>query len=555
MDKRLDRLVPQHLSLEDGRRARVLIGVLTMLGVCHTVALLLFSSALWQLSMLSLGLVAVYSLIVYSLYAAPLWVTAHLLCVSLMAMVLGYTLGTGAGASPAQVLLLVLPMVATALRGRVAGTGWAVLSVMCLVGLSLLGEWPWYLGGTTEHTLFPMISGVMLATGLVMTTEGSRDASELAMRHADKARSRFLAMMSHEIRTPLNGVMGTASLLADSDLTAEQREHVDALCNSGQMLMTILNDVLDFSKIEANRMELEELPLSPRELVTGIHRLYLARAAEKGLCLMMGIEEPVPQWVTGDAIRFKQVLGNLLSNAIKFTAQGTVGIRVWATAEHLCFEIYDEGIGITVTQQSKLFEPFVQGDAATTRRFGGTGLGLAICARLVELMEGTLSVDSQVGVGSTFHLSVPLRVAEAPDVLDEVTQPLRIFAGRRILVAEDNTINQLIIRRVLERMGVYVEIVSDGAAAVAAVHRAPWDLVLMDMQMPGMDGVSATRRIRAMGRKLPVIALTANAMTTDRERCFSAGMDDFLSKPIDSYTLMRVLHRHIFSQSDASEAV
>lgn len=428
------------------------------------------------------------------------------------------------------------------------------MSVLCLLGLSMLGEWSWHLGGATEHTLFPMISLVILATGLVVTTEGSRDASELAMRHADKSRSRFLAMMSHEIRTPLNGVMGTASLLANSELTAEQREHVNALCNSGQMLMTILNDVLDFSKIEANRMGLEELALSPRDLVTGIHRLYLARAAEKGLRLMMSIEEPVPQWVVGDAVRLKQILGNLLSNAIKFTARGTVGIRVWSTSEHLCFEIYDEGIGITITQQAKLFEPFVQGDAATTRRFGGTGLGLAICARLVGLMKGTLSVDSQVGVGSTFHLSIPLRLAEAPDVLDEVTQPLRLFAGRRILVAEDNTINQLIIRRVLERMGVYVEIVSDGAEAVAAVHSSPWDLVLMDMQMPGMDGVSATRRIRAMGSTLPVIALTANAMTTDRERCFSAGMDDFLSKPIDSHTLMRVLHRHIFSPGASSKA-
>jgi signal transduction histidine kinase/CheY-like chemotaxis protein len=376
-------------------------------------------------------------------------------------------------------------------------------------------------------------------------------ATQLA-QDANKAKSAFLANMSHEIRTPMNAIIGFTRMTLETGLNPAQRNYLEKIDNSSRILLNIINDILDFSKIEAGKLEVEFISFDIRAVIENVATASTAKADKKGLSFRVTLDEKLPPTLLGDPVRIFQVLNNLCDNAVKFTRAGeiTLSVSVGEVSDFALavnFDIKDQGIGLTSEQAGKLFQPFTQADVSTTRLFGGTGLGLAICKSLCELMGGGIKVESEYGVGSVFTVTLPFGIGDSLDILaHEEGEGAPDLSGLRILIVEDNLVNQEIVLAVMEKTNAELEVADNGAIALTKIRDGAYDLVFMDVQMPVMDGLAATRAVRALEdaekAKIPIIAMTAHAMSEDRRICLESGMDDYVSKPIapnEVYDLLR----------------
>jgi signal transduction histidine kinase/AmiR/NasT family two-component response regulator len=468
------------------------------------------------------------------------------------------------------VVLLVFPLlILTAFR---AGPPWVSASVLTVAfaataftahglgPIALLANSDAFLGQYMTQ-LFVISIFVCAVPATNALGERNRTAQRLRRVHAaarvarasaeaaNAAKSQFVANMSHEIRTPLNGVLGMAQAMASDTLTGVQRERLDVIRQSGDILLAILNDVLDLSKIEAGKLELESVPFAIQDVARGAHATFTAISQRKGLSFDLKVEPEAVGLYRGDSTRVRQIIYNLVSNALKFTAEGEVRVSISSAAPGLEIAVRDTGVGIPPDRLPELFQKFEQADVSTTRQFGGTGLGLAICRELAQLMGGAITVESTLGEGSVFIVTLPLE--RLPDsALAETDRPAATSAlpeaSLRILAAEDNQVNQLVLKTLLHQAGLHPVLVDDGLAAVKAWEAQDWDLILMDMQMPLMDGLTATRRIRdaeaSTGRRrTPIIALTANVMAHQIAGYAAAGMDLFVAKPIDAAQLFEAI--------------
>lgn len=422
-----------------------------------------------------------------------------------------------------------------------------------------------YLIQSYYNRIFPILIMAFMVSGFLIERHKSEEAlknAKIEAEEANIAKTTFLAKMSHEIRTPMNGILGMTEVLEETELNENQKDYLRAISYSGESLLTVLNDILDFSKIEAGKLELESQVFSPTKLYTHVIELFQGKAGQRGINLILEIDENVPTTMVGDGARVRQVLMNLISNAIKFTHQGTVQLRLKMTKEtdetiQLYTEVIDSGIGIRPESIDKVFELFSQAERSTTRKFGGTGLGLTIVKQLVELMNGKIGVKSSYGNGSMFWFTTlftksPSSYINNVNTFSDRTnrknfKEVKRHYGGKILVAEDNKVNQILVEKHLSALGCHVDIVTDGHEVLSAIDKGEYDLIIMDCHMPNLDGYAATEAIRKKMPEplssIPIIALTASAMGGDREKCLSSGMNDYISKPFKKSDLVNVLHR------------
>jgi CheY-like chemotaxis protein/nitrogen-specific signal transduction histidine kinase/HPt (histidine-containing phosphotransfer) domain-containing protein len=394
----------------------------------------------------------------------------------------------------------------------------------------------------------------LLVCYFLLAKKKQSENSEKRVKAAASVKENFLANMSHEIRTPLNAILGFTHILQKSNLDAEQQKHIQVIHSSGNNLLSIVNEILDLSKIEAGMMRIEQTPFRPAEVMANVEEMLRQKADEKKLRLIVNVDSEIPDTVSGDAVRLTQVLINLISNAIKFTEDGGVYVRVTPYKRDgetisLEFLVRDTGIGIPKEKQQHIFERFEQAEAATTRRFGGTGLGLSIVKHLIDLQKGTITLNSEQGYGTSFLVVLPYKLTNevASSVhVDKLPDAVPVANNKvTILVAEDNTLNQHLMRHLLKNWGFEFDIVGNGVLAVEAVRQKPYNMVLMDIQMPEMDGHAATRFIRNdLGSSIPIIAMTAHAMSGEREKCIANGMNDYISKPIDEKKLYQLITQY-----------
>ena len=442
--------------------------------------------------------------------------------------------------------------------------------------------------GAVDYILTPVIPEVLRSKVAVfvdlyrLNMQTRRQAAEqvalaeersarVSAERASRAKSEFLANVSHELRTPMNAIIGMTELALDEGLSPVVREHLEVVKLNAHLLLELLNEILDFSKLESGKFTLDDAPFELRREVEALIGTFGYRASEKGLELQSRLDEGVPDRLRGDALRIRQVLMNLISNAVKFTERGTVALHVGLESRsedrvRIRFSVADTGIGISAADQERIFAPFTQVDASSTRRHGGTGLGLAIASDLVEAMGGRLSVQSREGEGSVFSFALnlstvaPKAEGEPPGEAQPKNETAEVRMSPhgvlRVLVAEDTPTNQKLISHVLQKRGHHIDIAATGEEAVAAVVKRQYDVILMDVQMPKMDGLQATAAIRALpGReRVPIIALTAHAMSGDRQRCLDAGMDHYLPKPLDIRKLLEVVEELARQGVDSCEA-
>ncbi|GJL94051.1 MAG: hypothetical protein DHS20C05_04560 [Hyphococcus sp.] len=479
------------------------------------------------------------------------------LIIVLYAHLLNTALGGGGAHIEASYYLPAVPILATILVGLRSG----IVAALLVIATYLLLQ-PAYLSFWTTLPLIILTAGLMITLGVfqreINQVTGFLTAARERAEAGNKAKSAFLANMSHEIRTPMNGVLGLCQALSRTPLNDEQRSLLKIIDQSGEALTTLLNDILDLSKIETDKLVITTAPYQPVEVIEAVKSLYAHNAAEKGIELHCAYGNDVNIEVIGDAIRIRQVLCNLVSNALKFTRTGAVTISLHncparsTTGEELVFTVEDTGVGMDAIQAKEMFKPFVQGDDSLTRAVGGTGLGLAISRELVSLMSGWIDVDTTLGKGSRFSFAVPLVLSahQAPIQNARIANDTPITAPRalNILAAEDNQINQLALKQLLKPLKSNLKIVSDGRQAIEAWRESAYDIILMDIQMPEMDGVEATTQIRALEENLPrprtpILALTANAMSHQVDEYLAAGLDGHVAKPIDENALVEAIHR------------
>lgn len=547
-------------TIRDASRHRKLVAfllVLLVVTVLASVQQLAMGILISAAGVLVLVIVLICSLAALRRGAAPWLVTCVVLFFGILVAGM-QALGARAYGIGSLTWVVLAPVIALPVGGKRAG--WATLAIsavvitVCLVGIS--EEWLPQVAKFERPVAAQLASllGVLMTVFLltrayevetqanIAALEKQNDALLKARAEAEcasKAKSEFLATISHEIRTPLNGVTGLVTLLRDETDPTRLRDGLRIIQQSADTLLAVISDVLDFSKIESNQLELEAVPLSVEHELRVVVELLQSTAAESGTELELALEPTVPAWIEGDPTRLRQVVLNLVSNAVKFTSEGRVSVRGRVHEGRLILEVADTGIGMSQAVCKRLFEPFVQADTSTTRRFGGTGLGLVISRRLVRSMGGEVTVVSVPGEGSCFSVSLPVVPAAAPPTPSRIVPVVSV--PRSVLVVEDNRVNQVVVVRLLQKLGHQVMVADDGERALKLAAGRQFDVVLMDCHMPVMDGYEATRALRERGDPTPIFALTAAVTNEDRARCLEAGMTGVLSKPLRIERLAEVL--------------